>query len=69
MIESPLVNLQAKQAQARTVLGRTNRIRLGALRHGDYVTELLAQSHELPADVRQRVSSPRSRSSPPGIVG
>lgn len=43
------------QAQARTVLGRTNRIRLGAPRHGDYVKELLAQSHELPADVRQCV--------------
>lgn len=43
------------QAQARTVLGRTNRIRLGAPRHGDHVAELLAQSHELPADIRQRI--------------
>jgi hypothetical protein len=43
------------QSDLTTVLGKRNRVRLGAPRYGDYVAELLAESSTLPREIEQLV--------------
>ncbi|QEV16564.1 hypothetical protein [Streptomyces alboniger] len=43
------------QADLTTVLGKRNRVRLGAPRYSDYVAELLSESSTLPREIEQLV--------------